>query len=181
MVGGMFKLFLAIIAIVFVTSFALFFGVLDLDNLNPSNLLNTMGNMISRPDPDIKGNIVSGSLKARSIEGDINGGKGIEAEEIIGNINGGEDITAEELYGDITNGSNINLDAMVGDIKGGKDIKVDTLVGDVSGGENVKIKVLIGEDKTKDSAKNKDQIINNTNTITIDRIIEKETVIKEIC
>ncbi|MCC7552122.1 hypothetical protein KO317_00460 [Candidatus Micrarchaeota archaeon] len=167
----MFKFFLGVVVIVFLFSILFAFGMIDFGNLNPNHLLSHIGNMFNKQSPDIRGDIVSGSIKAREIEGDIKGGKGIEAEKITGDITGGEDITANELYGDITNGSNIDLDAMVGDITGGKDIKVDTLVGDISGGENMYIRVLIGEDKTSTS----------TDTIRIDRIIEKETIIKEIC
>ncbi len=174
MITGTFKLFIFIVAFVFILTFIIGLGIVDISelDLDPQNALNYFSGMFETKDPDIRGDIVSGSIKAREIEGDIKGGKGIEAEKITGDITGGEDITADELYGDITNGSNIDLDAMVGDITGGKDIKVDTLVGDVSGGEDIHIKVLIGEDQTTGAS---------TDTITIDRIIEKETIIKEIC
>ena len=188
MISGMFKLFLGVVAIVFIGTFLFASNFIDLDNLNPGNFMNAMDNLLSsKQNPDIRGDIVSGSIKARNIEGDINGGKGIEAEKITGDINGGEDITAEELYGDIINGSNIDLDAMIGDIEGGEDIEVNTLVGDVKAGKNIHIRTLIGEDKTKDNENNvitstTNTITNSTtNTITIDRIIEKETIIKEIC
>ena len=155
MIGGAIKIIIWIIILVIIAAFVFGWSLFDLGDLDQLKAKDILLGVFSEPQaPDIQGDIISGSIKARSIKG---------------NINGGEEIEADVLYGDINNGSDIDLDAMVGNINGGENIEVDTLIGDVNDGEGIHIDTLVGEDNS------------DSDTVTIERIIEKETIVKEIC